>query len=240
MRLITASQSRAARGLLNWSQPELAERCGMHVQTISSFEHEVGSPTKRTLQKITQTFVTAGIEFTSNGGVEPYQNKVITFVGRDGFAVFRADILAEAKTMPLDVCVSNVDEREFDKWGSGGVNQEYIDEMHRIKPERFRILIKENDDYLTVPGYASYRWLPESHFGKISFFIYGHKTAILSFEENNFHAFVISHRQINQFYRDEFERLWQLSKELPKKASNKAANQTNPSAPPSHFAGNAR
>lgn len=30
MQIITAAQCRAARALLNWSQPNLAERCGIY------------------------------------------------------------------------------------------------------------------------------------------------------------------------------------------------------------------
>ncbi len=69
MLLITPAQCRAARALLNWSQPELAKRCDMHVQTISAFESDTGSPTKKTLQKIGEIFEYSGIEFGQNNGV---------------------------------------------------------------------------------------------------------------------------------------------------------------------------
>lgn len=42
MIIIIPAQCRAARALLNWSQPDLAERWDMHVQTISAFENESG------------------------------------------------------------------------------------------------------------------------------------------------------------------------------------------------------
>ena len=47
--------------LLNWSQPELAERCSIHVQTISNFEKESSTPSKNTLSKISITFDMAGV-----------------------------------------------------------------------------------------------------------------------------------------------------------------------------------
>lgn len=211
MRLISASQSRAARGLLNWSQPDLAERCGIHVQTISSFEHETGSPTKRTLQKITETFEMAGIEFTPNGGIEPRQSNVVTLKGLEGFSAFRSKVMTEARKAPLNVCVSNVDERQFEKWGKGRVDEEYFSFIKENMPQSFRILVKQNDTYFPASWYATYRWLPEDRFGKISFYLFGEKTALISFEDSNFQAFIIHHKAVNDFYRKEFENLWKLA-----------------------------
>ncbi len=206
--LFSPSQVRAACGLLDWSASDLAEKIGISKQMMSAYFSTKSNLSALNMEKMAHILDNAGIAFTRGGGVEPYQSRVITYQGYDGFAAFRADILAEGKVAPLDVCVSNVDEREFDKWGQGGINEEYFAEMQKKKPKQFRIIVKENDFHLSASGYASYRWLPESEFGKISFFIYGKKTAILSFEENEFQAFIILHPKISAFYRQEFEILW--------------------------------
>lgn len=70
MQIITPAQCRAARALLNWSQPELAERCDIHVQTISNFEKESFTPSKTTLGKIISVLGVAGIEVTEDDGVK--------------------------------------------------------------------------------------------------------------------------------------------------------------------------
>lgn len=211
--MITPTQMRAARAMLNLSQGEVAKFIGIAANTLSNIENGQSDAPASRLKEIESFYLMRGVEFTSHGGVEPYQSRVITFQGREGFAMFRADILAEAQKAPLEVCVSNVDEREFDKWGEGEVNERYFSEMKRNKPKSFRILVKENDYKLTASGYATYRWLPESKFGTISFFIYGQKTAILSFADDDFQAFIISHPRVSGFYRREFEMLWQLAKE---------------------------
>ena len=209
--MITPTQMRAARAMLDISQGEVAKSLGIAANTLSNIESGKTDVPASRLKEMQAFYEARGIEFTANGGIEPQQSRVVTFTGREGFAAFRADILMEARQEPLDVCVSNVDERQFDKWGEGKVNEDYFAEMQKNKPQRFRILVKENDNQLSASGYAVYRWLPEDHFGKISFFVYAKKVAIISFEDDNFQAFVISHSRVSSFYRDEFDALWSLA-----------------------------
>ncbi len=216
--IFSPSQVRAACALLDWSGSDLADKIGVSKQMMSAYFSGKSNLSSINMEKIAHLLDTAGIAFTKNGGVEPQQSRVVTYRGKEGFAAFRADILAEAQLAPLDVCVNNVDEREFDKWGAGHVNDEYFAEMQKKKPKRFRILVKENDNQFTASGYATYRWLPLDKFGEISFFLYGQKTALLSFEDNDFQAFIISHPQINAFYRREFDALWNHANE-PVKAT---------------------
>ena len=61
--MITAAQCRAARALLKWSQEDLAERSGIGVATIRTFETDASSPYKRTLQTLKTTFEEAGVAF---------------------------------------------------------------------------------------------------------------------------------------------------------------------------------
>lgn len=212
--MITPSQIRAARGLLHWTQGDLAAHAGVSAPAITNIELEKQQPTVATLEKIARAFTDAGIEIMSDGGVRPRRSGIVTFHGRSGFALFRQDVLSTAQAGPTEICVSNVDERQFDKWGQGAVNDHYVAEMAKIKTLTFRILVKEGDTHFTGSQYASYRWLSESLFGKISFYIYGGKTAIISFEDDEFSAFVLSHARVTEFYREEFNRLWHLAKAL--------------------------
>ena len=61
------AQSRAARGLLNWTQSDLKERSGIAKKTIVDFERGTTKPYKRTLTAIIATFEAAGIEFINRG-----------------------------------------------------------------------------------------------------------------------------------------------------------------------------
>ena len=61
----TSAQIRAARGLLGWSQAELAARAHLHARTIERAERGAGI-TVRTLRAIAQALEAGGIEFLQN------------------------------------------------------------------------------------------------------------------------------------------------------------------------------
>jgi DNA-binding transcriptional regulator YiaG len=64
--LMTPAQSRAARGLLNWSEDRLAATAGIEVATIRDFEGERAVP--RSVPVLLQrTLEAAGIEFSDHG-----------------------------------------------------------------------------------------------------------------------------------------------------------------------------
>jgi transcriptional regulator with XRE-family HTH domain len=70
--LLTAEQLRAARALLRWDQPTVAERAGISVETIKRLERMDGillSTRVGTLESIVRVFRDAGVEFTN--GEEP-------------------------------------------------------------------------------------------------------------------------------------------------------------------------
>lgn len=62
-RMLTPAQIRAARALLDWSQPDLAKRCGVHVNTIKSFERGRSGPVWDTMSKIERALKKAGVVF---------------------------------------------------------------------------------------------------------------------------------------------------------------------------------
>ena len=59
--LIYAAQIRAARGLLNWSQGELAERSGMSKQSITRIENGTMDPRFSTITALYQAIRLAGV-----------------------------------------------------------------------------------------------------------------------------------------------------------------------------------
>ncbi|MFC5353961.1 MULTISPECIES: helix-turn-helix domain-containing protein [Azospirillum] len=69
--MITPAQCRAARGLLDWTQEELAKAAQVSAITIRGFEKEASSPRRATLAALRQALEAAGVEFTFEGGVQP-------------------------------------------------------------------------------------------------------------------------------------------------------------------------
>jgi len=63
--MLTSAQCRAARGLLDWSQQQLADAAGVGVATVRLFEAGKGDARRATLTVIEQSLQRAGVEFTN-------------------------------------------------------------------------------------------------------------------------------------------------------------------------------
>jgi transcriptional regulator with XRE-family HTH domain len=63
--MLTPAQCRAARGLIDWSQRQLADAAGVAVATIRLFEAGKGEQRRATLTVIRHAFEAAGVEFTN-------------------------------------------------------------------------------------------------------------------------------------------------------------------------------
>ena len=63
--MITSAQIRAARGMLEWSRSDLAEKSGVGFSSMMRLESAEGVPGAqfKTLEAIKRTFEKAGIEF---------------------------------------------------------------------------------------------------------------------------------------------------------------------------------
>jgi transcriptional regulator with XRE-family HTH domain len=68
---ITAAQSRAARGLLGWSQQQLAERAAVGVVTVYQLESGKSAPRRATMTVIRQALEAAGVIFIESNGEGP-------------------------------------------------------------------------------------------------------------------------------------------------------------------------
>ena len=65
---MTPGQSRAARGLLGWSQGDLAEASKVSRPTITDFEAGRRTPYARTMEDLHGAFEAAGVIFIERNG----------------------------------------------------------------------------------------------------------------------------------------------------------------------------
>ena len=63
--MITSAQIRAARGMLDWTRSDLADKSGVGFSSMQRLESAVGVPGAqfKTLESIKEAFEKAGIEF---------------------------------------------------------------------------------------------------------------------------------------------------------------------------------
>ncbi|MBP2303446.1 helix-turn-helix domain-containing protein [Azospirillum picis] len=66
--MITPEQSRAARGLLDWTQQQLADGAGVGLSTVRDFEKGRRTPTAANLQAIRTALESAGVLFIAENG----------------------------------------------------------------------------------------------------------------------------------------------------------------------------
>jgi ribosome-binding protein aMBF1 (putative translation factor) len=64
---LTAAQCRAARGLIGWSQQQLATASKVAKPTIANFEVGKSTPYERTAKDLVAALEAAGVEFTNGG-----------------------------------------------------------------------------------------------------------------------------------------------------------------------------
>jgi predicted transcriptional regulator len=69
--MITSAQCRAARGLLAWSQQQLADAAGVGVVTVHQLEAGTSEPRRSTLDVVRRAFEKAGVEFIDENGGGP-------------------------------------------------------------------------------------------------------------------------------------------------------------------------
>lgn len=214
MAFLSPSQCRAARALLDWGQPDLAKRSGMHVQTISSFENETGTPTQRTLLRIQETLELAGIEFIEHDGIRRRYSEICRFSGASGFESFLDDVYETAIThgteeSPTQVYLSNVVHQNWVKWMGPKKWENHVKRM--TKDQRLmdvRIIVKEGDHNFPAQAYSKYKWFPESIFNEKSFYSYHDKLAFLDFSDNSVDITIMRQPDFAQGYRRLFDIAW--------------------------------
>lgn len=208
--MISPLQIILARTILKLQQNEAASLIGVSPPTLSKIENGESDPPVSRWRQIQNFYESRGVEFLAGDGVRKTETSV--YEGKEGFAQFRLDILAEAEKGNADICQSNIDERLFDKWGKGEVNNHYRGEMAKLREKypklNHRTLSKQDDTHFSAGKHSNYRWLHESDFGDFPFYILGHKTAMILFEGNNLTIIILNHPKITAFYRKQFEKMW--------------------------------
>jgi DNA-binding XRE family transcriptional regulator len=84
---ITPAQCRAARGLMNWNQGDLARKAGVSRQTINDYESGKREPIPNNLIAIVMAFVEAGIwliDESADGGEGAGRGRGVRFIRREG------------------------------------------------------------------------------------------------------------------------------------------------------------
>ena len=69
--MLIPAQCRAARGLLDWTQQELADRAGVGIVTVRQLEAGSSEPRRATVDVIKRALREAGVDFIDENGGGP-------------------------------------------------------------------------------------------------------------------------------------------------------------------------
>lgn len=158
---LTPLQIKVGRALLGISQGELADSVGVALQTINFIERGANRNVKvDTFERISKFFYSRGLQPSPNGSMEfAPTDTVLKTKGKLGFIAFMKDVaeVAESTDGNIEICVSGVDEKIFQKW-CGEYLDSHITRMNKLRDRlRFRIIVQRGDHNRVASSYAEYK-----------------------------------------------------------------------------------
>jgi DNA-binding XRE family transcriptional regulator len=215
--MITGRQIRAARGLLKWSCPDLAEKAGLTRETINKIEGDIIQPREGTLNDIIRTFDRHGIEFIDTTGVRIKPQGLEVLIGQPGLQKFFNDVYAYERDHGGKIVQLGIDENLF--WAMGEeFSEAHRERMTKLVQERKDIQVQailcHGDTNFIASDYNQYRWIAKEIFAPVPFYIYGDVLAIMDFQTVPAPTIlVLKFPAITDAYRKQFAAFWKLSEE---------------------------
>lgn len=204
---LSSTQIKMFRAAVGWSQDQLAQESGLSSPTI--YGVETGKPVSgKTEEKIRAVMSVHGFDTTQAGGVEPKQDAIRTFNGTEEFLRFWDDVYMTLKAKPTEIVCCNVDEDLITEV-KGDYSDFHLDRMDKLSAEKgvsFRCTIKKGDFALPAK-YGEYRW--SDAFGDASFYCYGDKLAIMTFQNKVPHVALHESKSLADSWRMQFDAIWQ-------------------------------
>ena len=204
--IMSSAQVRAARGLLNWTQSELANRCSLTKATIANIENEKHHLTSKTANKIHQAFKNAKVEFLVNDGIRSKFDIIKTLDGREGFIYLLNDIYDSVKDAGGSVKISGIEKKSLAKMLDKEYFEMHENRMQKVKNLSCKILISDRDDDVDHQNYKEYRQIPSEYFFPLPIYIYDRKIAFVIFDPlrvlliENFHLFLVNSNQFDMIW----------------------------------------
>ncbi len=217
--MITIEQIRAARGLLDLNQQELAKKTGLSFTALNKIERGVVKPREQTLRIIQHTLEMEGIEFIGNSGLQRREElfEFKRFEG-DDIGAFTVKDIQRTLLPPHELLSVGVDEKLF-RQHSKQASDQFIDHMRHHKVGNRTILATGATHFSLDPNH--YRLLPKDMMGSIYWFTYADRFVIVNWKTPAF-ALWIRNKSIAETYQRQFEALWRLSVKIPDNHIKKA------------------
>lgn len=213
---ISSKQIRAARGLLNLSQKELAEKSGLSVNSLNNIEREVGSPRPDSFKAIEEALAAEGIEFLENDGVR-FAGEPLSIQNIDGPDLLNNYYEEFLRAFPHgngEILIIGKDNKRFDHFALNRLMAyKKFEEVAIRNGITERALFLENDtNFLSSRNH--YRWVPKNLFGEVPMTIYGDNLSIMLWGPPA-RMVIIRNKGVAETFRHHFELAWSMAKPVP-------------------------
>jgi transcriptional regulator with XRE-family HTH domain len=207
---MTPALLRAARGLLNWQQQDLATAAGLSVKAVNRFERGHGKTRAGTLKVMVAALQESGIEFLPSGGVRHADdvNVVKNISGNDFVEKLDEDIYAAVRKPGQEIYSCSADESQWFVPGIKETAKRYYEWRARLGVKQL-YLVPEGNTVFESPK-SHYRLLPSPLIGKIAFLIYADRVALVTWRKKQ--IFILRGKELVEPFRAQFKFLWQLGK----------------------------
>ena len=183
--MITPTQMRAARAILDVSQGHVAEYLGIAANTLSKIESGQSDASASRVSDIQRFYEREGIEFTDHDGVKKNVSRVVEHEGQKGIQDFFDDVYKEAS----QGCVVNLFNGVPDlliKWLGDDYYKMHASRMANLADRvEFNIIVEEGEDNFIAGGFAEYKHFPKEMFNNKTIYIYANKVGFFTFSEDN-------------------------------------------------------
>jgi len=208
--MITGRQIRAARGLLDWTAADLAEKAGLTRETVSRIEVDTVQAREGSIEKLLHVFEQSDIEFIGERGVALRDDNYRVLHGEDCylrlldevFYALRDRLDAEVLSICTDDSVSPPEVvKAIQRWHDAGIKCRFL--SHE-KATRFDFPLTE------------YRLISSRFFKNSVMIVFADKVATL--RGTNSAVLIINDKDQADMLRGLFELIWMQSA-YPKVAS---------------------
>ncbi len=208
--MITIEQCRAARGLLGWTQQDLADACGLSKTAINNFEKGHSDIKAESLKAIRMAFESAYVEFLSDQGLRKKSDGAEILKGADVLSSLVDDIVETLKNDGSGGELLIISTREDE------ATQQHAARLQAHNIKRRVIGAEGMPDQWGAQG--SYRRVTKENFSNVkTSYIYGSKVAFQLWDPNI--IIVVNSRDGQQSEKRFFESLWSEAAEIPEKES---------------------
>ncbi len=224
--MITIEQCRAARGLLNWTQQDLADASDLSKTAINNFEKGNSSIKMDSIQAVRQAFEQSDIEFLPNAGLRKKSDSSEILKGENALDDLATDIAETLQQTGGELLIYNIDENST-------IQSKLTELLERLDlPEgkeniHMRILCTQSlqktpQPATTAMATATCRWAKDAKSNhNTPFYIYGSKVAIQLWEQSM--VVIVNSKDANTSERVRFEHIWEAASPAVKTAKAASA-----------------